>query len=156
MRKRSKYRPKPQLVDPVGFAVESSTLLKDHGTWLLNWSLRNNVAFGELLKGRARKSDLDTLVAARNITEALMVTLEGKDIDGTLSRSACALIDICERANAGMGTAMKAPEMQALRDLMALHDELLDVVTVGQFERALAYARKEIQAGKATKLKEPT
>jgi hypothetical protein len=156
MRKRSKYRPKPQLVDPVGFAVESSTLLKDHGTWLLNWSLRNNVAFGELLKGRASKSDLDTLVAARNITEALMVTLEGKDIDGTLSRSACALIDICERANAGMGTAMKAPEMQALRDLMALHDELLDVVTVGQFERALAYARKEIQAGKATKLKEPT
>lgn len=150
---RKKYRPKPVLLDPLGYAVESSTLLKDHGSWLLDWSLRNNVAFGELLKGRANKTDLDTLVAARNITEALVVTLKGVDIDGTLTRSACALIDICDRANAGKGTAMKAPEMQAMRDLMALHDELLEVVTVGQFETALAYARKEIEAGRATHLK---
>jgi len=151
-----KYRPKPVLVDPVGFAVESSTLIKDHGTWPTDWSLRNNLAFGELLKGRASKSDLNTLVAARNIVEALIVVLDGVDIDGTLTRSACALIEICDRANAGKGTAMKAPEMQAMRDLMSLHDELLGVVTVGQFEKALAYARKEIQAGKATKLKEPS
>jgi hypothetical protein len=153
---RKKYRPKPVLVDPVGFAVESNGLLKDHGTWLLDWSLRNNVAFGELLKGRASKTDLDTLVAARNIVEALIVTLDGVDIDGTLARSAAALIDICDRANAGKGTAMRAPEMQAIRDLMALHDELLDVVTVGQFETALRYAKREIQAGKAAKLKEPS
>ena len=154
MRKRSKYRPKPVLVDPVGYLVESNTLIKDHGSWLLDWALKNNIAFGELLKGRASKTDMDTLVAARNITEALVVTLGGTDVDGTLVRSAAALIDICARSNAGKGTAMRAEEMQAMRDLMALHDELLEVVTVGQFEKALAYARKEITAGKAQRLKE--
>jgi hypothetical protein len=154
MRKRSKYKPKPQLADPVGFVVESSTLLTKHGNYVVDWQLRNNSAFEKLLKGIADKKDLSTLTASRNITEALIVTLGGHDIDGTLSRSAVALIDICDRGNAGKGVAMKADEMQAMRDLMGLHDELLEVVTVGQFEKALTYAKKEINAGRAARLKD--
>ena len=154
MRKRSKYRPKPVLANPVGYVVESSTLLVDHGNYVVNWQLNNNSAFEKLLKGTADKHDINTLLASRNITEALIVTLGGVDVDGTLARSAVAMIDICDRANAGKGLAMKAAEMQALRDLFGLHDELLEVVTVGQFEKALAYAKKEINAGRAARLKE--
>jgi hypothetical protein len=152
---RKKYRPKPVMTNPVTFAIESVKPLADHDSYVLNWKLRNTLAFGELLRGRANKKDLDTLVSARNICEALVVTLKGADVDGTLTRSAVALIDICNRANKGMGTATKAPELQAIRDLMSFHDELLEAVTVGQFEAALAYARKEIKAGKAAHLKEP-
>jgi hypothetical protein len=154
MRKRSKYRPKPVLTDPVGFVVESSTLLVEHGDYVVDWQLRNNSAFEKLLKGIADKKDLNTLIASRNMTEALIVTLGGHDIDATLARSAVALIGICDRGNAGKGVAMKADEMQAMRDLMGLHDELLEVVTVGQFEKALAYAKKEINAGRAARLKD--
>ncbi len=32
MRKRSKYKPRPVLTDPVAYVVESSTPLVDHGT----------------------------------------------------------------------------------------------------------------------------
>jgi uncharacterized protein (UPF0179 family) len=154
---RRKYRPKPVLVNPLGYAVESMRLLADeHGSYLLDWRLKNNLAFAALLKGQANKKDLDTLVAARNLVEGLVVTLNGTDIDGTLARSACALIEICDRANAGKGTAMRAPEIQAMRDLMELHDDLLAVVTVKQFEVAVTYARKEINAGRAARLKEIT
>jgi hypothetical protein len=152
---RKKFRPKPMLVNPVGFVVESMTPLVEYESYVLHWKLRNTVAFGELLKGKASKTDIDTLASSRNIVEALLVTLKGVDIDGTLDRSAVALVDICDRANQGKGTATRAPELQAIRDLMSLHDELLDAVTVGEFEAALAYARKEIAAGKANKLKEP-
>ena len=38
--------------------------------------------------------------------------------------------------------------------MMALHDELVDVVTVGQMERAMAYIKKEIKAGRAGVLKD--
>ena len=153
MRKRSKYKPKPKLANPLGFVLESSRMLVDHETYVVDWQLKNNVAFSALLRGEATKKDLDTLVAARNITEALVHVLDGRDVDGTLARSACALIEICDRANAGKGTAMKAAEIQAMRDMMSFHDELLEVVTVGQFEKALAYARREIQAGRANYLK---
>lgn len=154
MRKRSRYKPKPVLVDPLGYVLESTKPLAEHDSYVLDWKLKNNEAFASLLKGQATRTDLDTLTAAHNITEALIVTLDGKDIDGTVARSAVALMEICARANAGKGTAMKAPEIQAMRDLMALHDELMDVVTIRQLETALAYAKKEIAAGRANKLKE--
>jgi hypothetical protein len=154
MRKRSKYKPKPILANPIGYLIESVTPLAEHDNYLLNWQLKNNSAFEKLLKGQADKHDMNTLMAARNITEALIVTLKGNDIDGTLARSAVALIDICARANAGKALAMKAPEIQAMRDMMGLHDELLEVVTVKQFEIALAYAKKEINAGRAARVKE--
>jgi hypothetical protein len=51
---------------------------------------------------------------------------------------------------------MKAQELQAMRDMMQLHDELLEVVTVRQFERALEYTMNEIKVGRARHLKEFT
>ena len=154
MRKKSKYKPRPRLTDPVAYVVESSTPLVDHGTYVIDWKLKNHVAMEHLIKGMAKKPHMDAVVAARNITEGLMVTLGGTDVDGTLLRSGAALMDVCDRANAGRGTTLRAPEMQALRDMMALHDELVDVVTVGQMERAMAYIKKEIKAGRAGVLKD--
>jgi hypothetical protein len=106
------------------------------------------------MRGQAGKTDIDTLAAARNIAEALLVVLDGEDIDSTLARSAVAIIEMCDRGNAGKALVMRSEEMQAMRDLMQLHDELLDVVTIRQFEDALAYAKKEIAAGRASTLKE--
>jgi hypothetical protein len=67
-----------------------------------------------------------------------------------------ALIDLCIRGNAGKSLVMKAEELQAMRDMMQLHDELLEVVTVRQFERALEYTKNEIKVGRASQLKEFT
>jgi hypothetical protein len=154
MRKRSKYKPRPRLVDPVGFVVESVRPLVEHDDYVLKWKLKNHEAFASLMRGQAGKTDIDTLAAARNIAEALLVVLDGEDIDGTLTRSAVAIIEMCDRGNAGKALVMRSEEMQAMRDLMQLHDELLDVVTIRQFEDALAYAKKEIAAGRATRMKE--
>jgi hypothetical protein len=154
MRKRSNYRPKPILLDPLGFVLESSAPISEaHKGYVLSWKIRNTSAFGSLLRGEATKDEMNCLVAARNIVEALLVICGIDKDDGTLARSACALIEICDRYNKGV-KALKAPEIQALRDMMSLHDELMDVVTLAQFERALAYAKKEIRAGKAQALKE--
>ena len=156
MRKRSKYKPKPVLVNPLGYVMESATPLIEHETYVVDWQLRSNSAFEKLLKGIADKKVINTLVAARNITEGLMVTLKGADADGTLARSAVALIELCDRGNAGKSLVMKAQEIQAMRDMMQLHDELLEVVTVRQFERALEYTKNEIKVGRARHLKEFT
>ena len=156
MRKRSKYKPKPVLANPLGYVMESATPLIEHETYVVDWQLKNNSAFEKLLKGIADKKDINTLVAARNITEGLMVTLKGADADGTLARSAVALIELCDRGNAGKSLVMKAQEIQAMRDMMQLHDELLEVVTVRQFERALEYTKNEIKVGRARHLKEFT
>lgn len=152
---RKAYRPKPVFQDPLGYVLESSKPLVDHEDYVVKWSTKNHLAFATLMQGQAVKDDLDTLTAARNIVEAMMVTLKGRDADGTLKRSQSALKAICARSSEGKGTAMKADEMQAMRDLLGLHDELLAVVSVRQFDQALTWARREINAGRAETLKEP-
>jgi hypothetical protein len=153
MRKRSTYRPRPQLANPVEYVTESAQPLIEHSpSMVLTWKIRNTESFGRLIRGEATKPDMDNLIASRNITEALLVVCGVRQDDGTLARSACALIEICDRLNEGK-RALYPAEMQALRDLLALHDDLLELVTVKDFERALAYAKKEIRAGKAQKVK---
>lgn len=153
MRKRSTYRPKPVFQNPLAFVLESARLLKDHDQYTLDWKIKNTLAFAALIRGEATRKDLDALVAAVNITEALLVVCKIDRDDGTIARASVALMDICARYAEGK-RALYAPEMQALRDMIGIHDELMDLVTVAQFEKALAYARKEIRAGKAQKLKE--
>lgn len=152
---RKKYRPKPIMLNAIEFVKESIKPLSEHDSYVVDWRLKNNEAFAKLLRGQAARSDLDTMVAARNICEAVVKTKykAEDDTDGTLVRSEAALLDICERANAGKGTAMKAPEMQAIRDLMTLHDTLLESVNVREFEAALRHAKTELMNGRAKRLK---
>lgn len=152
---RKKYKPKKVLLNAHEWVVESITPLTQHASYVVDWTLKNNAAFEKLMRGEARRAEIDVLMAARNICEAISVTkFKAVDDDtGTLARSKVAIADICARANAGKGTAMKAAEMQAIRDLMVMHDMLLENVNVGEFEVALAYAKKEITSGRADKLK---
>lgn len=152
---RKKYKPKQIMLNAHEWAVESATPLTQHDSYVVDWTLKNNAAFEKLMRGEARRAELDVLIAARNICEAISVTkFNATDDDiGTLVRSEAALKDICTRANAGRGTAMKAAEIQALRDLMVMHDALLENVSVREFEIALAYARKEMVAGRANKVR---
>ena len=152
---RKKYKPKQVMLNAHEWAVESATPLAQHDSYVVDWTLKNNAAFEKLMRGEARHAELDVLIAARNICEAISVTkFKAVDDDtGTLTRSKVAIADICARANAGKGTAMKAPEMQAMRDLMVMHDTLLENVSVREFEEALAYAKDEIRSGRADKLK---
>ena len=152
---RKKYKPKQVMLNAHEWAVESATPLTQHDSYVVDWTLKNNAAFEKLMRGEARRAELDVLIAARNICEAISVTkFSAVDDDtATLARSETALKDICARANAGKGTAMKAAEMQAIRDLMVLHDTLLENVSVREFEIALAYAKREIASERASKVK---
>jgi hypothetical protein len=44
------------------------------------------------------------------------------------------------------------PDIAALNNLMELHDAQMDVITVQDLQRAIAYATDQIARGKATRL----
>lgn len=155
MRKRSKYRPKPVLADPLAYVLESSGLIKDeHPAYLVKWQLNVNQAFGALLKGYASKHDLHVMSGAMNLCESIMKLKKMSD-DGTLKQAEQSLIALTDRANQGKGLTMKAAEIQSMRDIVQIHDELLGLVSVREFDQALAYAKREAQAGRTITLKEP-
>lgn len=137
------------------FVQESFQTMGEHSSGMvLDWKIKTNVSYGNLLRGEATKKDLDNLISAVNIVEALLVVCKGKDADGTVARASCALIEICQRYAQGK-RALKAPEIQAMRDLISFHDELIGLATVKQFEDAILWAKKEFRAGRAKKVREP-
>lgn len=157
MRKRSTYRPRPVLADPLGYVLEAMRPITDHESYLVDLKLRNHGAMSMLLKGQATKREIDDLIAMHNIQEAIRRMLKQRVITdlpieldaSTLIRGKCALYDVAARGAKINRFVCKAPEIQALNDLMQMHDELMDLLTVGHMEKAIAFARNEIACKRA-------
>lgn len=150
MRKRSKYRPKPVILNPIAYVMESNTPISQHDSYWLDLRIKNSMAMASLFRGQANRADMDTLVAMHNICEALWQMGKGTEYSDVLVRGKVALLDVCSRGVAPGGRfILKAPEMQALNDLMELHDAQMEASTVRDLEKALALARNQIANKKA-------
>jgi hypothetical protein len=153
MRKRSKYRPKPVIQNPLAYVLESMTPIAQHETYWVDLRVKNSMAMAQLFRGQATKPDMDTLIAMHNICEALWQMGKGAEYSDVLMRGKAAMLDVCGRGAASGRFVLKAPEMQALNDLMELHDAQMETSTIRDLEHALALARNQIANKKAFVIK---
>lgn len=156
MRKRSKYRPRPVIANPMEFVLESMTPIAKHDNYLLDLKIKNSAAMHSLLRGTATRHDMDTLIAMSNITEALHRLGFGAEYGEACVGGREAIIGIVTRSVERLRYTPTGKEIQQLNLLMELHDAQMDVITIKDMERALAYA-KQLLRNKAhvTKLPAP-
>jgi hypothetical protein len=152
MRKRSKYRPKPTLVNPVGYVIESLKPVTFHESYLIDLKIKNSEAMVALLRGNATHDDLDLLVAMSNVTEALYQLGFGKDYKDVAIDGREAILRIVYRAVEHKRFTPTGPEIQALNRLMELHDAQMDVITIKDMERALKFIDTKMRHKEATNL----
>jgi len=150
MRKRSKYRPKPVLVNPLGYVIESMTPVTKHDNFLLDLKIKNSEAMVALMQGRAIKADMDILISMSNVTEALQQMGFGKEYQDVCVDGRFAILTIIDRARQHGRFTPTGPEIQLLNLLMELHDAQMDVITVRDIEKALALVKFKIQYDKDT------
>lgn len=150
MRKRSKYRPKPVLANPLGYVIESMTPVTHHEGYLLDLKIKNSEAMYSLMHGSATKADMDILIAMSNMTEALHQMGFGKEYQDVCVGGRIAILKIVDRAGKHGRFTPTGPEIQLLNLLMELHDAQMDIVTVRDIEKALALARHKIAHSKDT------
>lgn len=150
MRKRSKYRPKPVLVNPLGYVIESMTPVTKHDHFLLDLKIKNSESMVSLMQGRATKADMDILIAMSNVTEALHQMGFGKEYQDVCVGGRIAILKIIDRARQHGRFTPTGPEIQLLNLLMELHDAQMDVITVRDIEKALALVKFKIQYDKDT------
>ena len=146
---RKKYRQKWAKVNTLELVSENNKALGKHGDYLLNWKVRNHSAMTDLLAGRATKAHMDVLIAMHNIVEAFVQMGIGCEFKECLVRGHVALYDVCARGSRAGRWICRAPEIQALNDLMELHDACMEVVTVKQMDDAVRLARTIIQNKRA-------
>ena len=152
MRKRSKYRPRAVLANPVAYVVESVTPVTQHDSYLVDLKIKNHSAMAALARGQATRAEIDMLIAMSNMIEALWTLGFGKEFEAVMCDGQAALIEVGRRGLATNKFILRASEMNALNELMDLHDAQMEVITVGDIERAIAIIRKRERAGRVHRI----
>ena len=154
MRKRSKYRPKHVLLNPMGFVLESISPVNSHKAFMLDLKIKNHGAMDSLTKGVAKHADIDVLIAMVNMAEAFARLDFGKDYSDVVRDGLQALRDVGKRGAVSGSFVLKAHEMNALNTVMELHDAQLEVVTLKDMDAAIALVREEYRLKKMTPILE--
>lgn len=150
MRKRSKYRPKGVRLDTMAYVKEGMTPIGQHGGFLMTLKIKNHAALAALTQGRATRADIDTLIAAINITEALYRLGIGREYGDVVKDGLEALRAVGGRGAANNRFVLRASEMTALNTAMELHDAQLDLCVVKDIERATELVRREHEQRRVT------
>lgn len=154
MRKRSKYRPRPVLRNPVGFVLESLTPVAKHDSFLLDLKIKNHGAMAALMRGAATRTEIDLLIQMVNITEALYRLGFGKEYADVVGLGLDSLRDVARRGADTGKFVLRASEIKALNDVMELHDAQMEVIVLKDMERAIDLVYKEYERGKMTPIVE--
>lgn len=137
MRKRSKYRPKGVIMDTMTWIRAGMKKLDEisAGTTL---KIRNHDAMNNIRLGQATRQDIDSIIDALNVTEALADRGIGEDWKPEIRAAQDALLTLARRGVANdMRFIAKGEELKALNLCMEVHDAQLEVVTVKQLEAAM-------------------
>ena len=148
MRKRSKYRPKPVLVNPLGYVLEGLEPARSHGSHILDLKIKNHGAMANLTRGIATRQDIDLLIGMVNIVEALYRLGFGSDYGDVVTDGLNALHSVGQRGASTNKFILRSEEMKALNIIMELHDAQMDVITVKDLDNACALVDKEFRAKK--------
>lgn len=148
MKKRSKYRPRGVIMDTMLFV---SSGLKRVGSVNagITLKIRNHGALENLRLGAATREDIDVLIGAFNITEALALMRIGDDWENEIRAAQDALLAVGRRGAETGKFILRGPDLTTFNLAMEVHDAQLDACTITELEEAIRMVEKTIRAKKA-------
>lgn len=157
MRKRSKYKPKGVRLDATTYVLNGFRLVSTTGGAALDLKIKNHSALEALRTGQAKRYDLDSIISALNVSEALSRLGIGHEYTNEIREGQDALLELSRRGiNREDRFVAKASELMAINYGMELHDAQLDITTIAQLEKALDIVTNEIKSRKARVIEEKT
>ena len=157
MRKKSKYKPKGVRLDVMSW-VKSGMMLTSKvggGSIITQTRIKNHISIEALRKGEAVVDDIDALINAFNVTEALAIMKIGDDYRTEIKAGQDALFTLGVRAREKGRFIATGPELVSINLAMEIHDAQLDICTVAEMEKALDYVWEQIRLKRARKIPAP-
>lgn len=146
MRKRSAYKPRPRIANPMAYVMESVSFVSGQTTFIRDLHIRNHLAMTALTQGKAARPDMDLLIAMNNVVEALWRLGYGKGYEDVLKHGSAALLAVARRGAESGRFVLKSEEMNALNTLMDLHDAQMNAITISDLDKAIAIIRNDTKA----------
>jgi hypothetical protein len=154
MKKRSKYRPKGVLINPVAYVVEGLKPVKEHDSYLMDMRIKNHGAMTALTQGQADEAQINFLIHMSNISEALCIMGFKQEYVELILEGSDALLQVGRRGVATRRFVLKAEEMNAINLLMQINDEQMDMITIRDMENAIELVNKTLAKKQNRKMKE--
>ena len=147
MKKRSKYKPKGVRLDNMAW-VQSGLKRVDEVSASATIKIRNHDAMNTLRLGSATRAEIDIIINALNIAEALAQRGVGSDWMPELRAAQDALYTLSRRGLTSR-FIVRGDELTALNLAMEIHDAQLETVTVRQLETAMNFVNETVRLKKA-------
>lgn len=156
MRKRSPYRPRPVIYDTMSYVKGGMLKLPQAVNANAILRIKNHDALAAIAQGRGVFQDADLLVAAFNMSEALVAvnTDLGLEYKPTIRAGLDAVRDMSRRGLRTGRFVCTGPELTAINAAMEVHDAQLDAATIAELEKALALVERLLAAGKGERIAE--
>lgn len=153
-RKRSKYKPKAVLTDPMTWVKKGLQRVADNEQAVV-LKLRNHEALVDFTQGRGDRAAMDVLIAAMNLAEAF-ATLYPERMGGHLMEdiriAQDALLDMGRRGLIRGSFLFTGQELQAINIGMEIHDLQMEVCTISELEKALDMVAEAIRHRRARRI----
>jgi len=155
MRKKSKYKPKGVRLDTMAWVMSGMKHVSEVAHAGIALKIKNHDALTNITQGRGTRDDIDLVIAAMNVAEAMAMMGHGSDWRPEINAAQEAIYNMGKR---GLKNDNKflftGPEMQAVNLGMDVHDAQLDDCTVKQLEDALKIVDREIRYKRAKMIRE--
>ena len=151
MRKRSKYKPRQQLLNPVQWVLSGFQPMREN-PHAMGLKIKNHQAMHDMLHGQANRDTVDLLIAAMNMAEALLLVNPeklGGHLAAEVKAAQDALHSMGKRSLSRGVFRFTGPEMQAMNTGMEIHDQQLDTCNIAELDEAVQLVAKTIRARKA-------
>ncbi len=144
-RKRSSYRPKRNVSNPVALALTRVSKVTSFDGYT-TMATRIEMALSMLTTGKATATEIKDLINVSNMAQALKRQGYGVDYTKELHAGATAVENVSLRhAARTSGYVATGPELMALRTLVEIHDAQLAAVTVGDLQAGIDTVNKKVQ-----------
>ena len=137
---RKKCRPKSKLTNPMAWLLEGFSPVEKQSEYMLKLRLVNANALDSLVRGIAVSKHINDLLAAHNMSVALVHLKLGEDYAHLLEPAYNAFMATIERYKSVGKFVCRGPEIAAIKDLMELHDAQLSACTLERFEEGINIA----------------
>lgn len=154
---RKKYKPKGVRLDATTWVINGFRNISETGDAVLHLKIKNHESLECLRKGEATRLDIDAIISAFNMAEALARMKIGDDYAAEIKAGQDALLAVAKRGVSREDKfVLKAAELTAINLVLEIHDAQLEITTIGELEKAMDIVMKEIKMRKARPVLETT
>jgi hypothetical protein len=124
---------------------------------IVNVQIKNHHAIDALRKGIADREDIDSIIEAFNVAEALQRLGLGDEYKEELREAQDALYAVSKRGvDREYRFVVRGQELTAINLGMEIHDAQIEVTTIEVMEKAIDIVKEEIKSRKARVILEQT